>query len=331
MNIELNWLHTKNYKNSGVTIGYRRVAGKIGLTNHEDGIRGAWVEKRITLLQDLLNNNAKLTFFSPPTKQTANAGLQHQTQYKHCDILFLEFGGTNLQFYKKDWEQTINIIKNHIGKICFINDDPDLPFLWNLLPNENWSRWSVLANATNSDAVSKTLKTPAKIQVHDYEMIANHNFAEYINAKLNKIVYIGRPNGRTKYFNNFTQAKNLLVAGKPNEWVNYPNINITEIPEQKNRRNFYRKFAGCLAVYDDKHKLCGWRTGRAYHALYAGIPVLAPVGNRGLDWAYAIQDYRDIDSFTELTATDKKNIWEMQKSAVLGKKTSIAMRDILQQ
>jgi hypothetical protein len=39
---------------ASLTVGYRRVAGKIGLTDNENGVRGAWVEKRVELLKNLL-------------------------------------------------------------------------------------------------------------------------------------------------------------------------------------------------------------------------------------------------------------------------------------
>ena len=37
----LEWFYSKNSSNTGTKIGYRRVSGKIGLTNKENGVRGA--------------------------------------------------------------------------------------------------------------------------------------------------------------------------------------------------------------------------------------------------------------------------------------------------
>ena len=156
----LGWYTDKNASNTGKTIGYRRVSGKVGLTDNENGVRGAWVEKRVALFKKLLDNNYKIALLSQPTDQTEAEGVEFSTAYKPVDVLILEFGGTNIQFYKKYWDATVEMINEHRGRIIFINDDPDLSFLWELLPNEDWSRWTIAANATNTSEVAKTLKVP---------------------------------------------------------------------------------------------------------------------------------------------------------------------------
>ena len=45
-------------------------------------------------------------------------------------------------------------------------------------------------------------------------------------------------------------------------------------PSQEERSSFYRQFAYCLGMNDNKHKKLGWNTGRIFHALASGIPVL---------------------------------------------------------
>jgi len=47
----LQWFYDNNAAApaTGRTIGYRRVAGKIGLTPNESGTRGAWVDKRVAI------------------------------------------------------------------------------------------------------------------------------------------------------------------------------------------------------------------------------------------------------------------------------------------
>lgn len=313
---ELNWFNLGNYKNNGPVIGYRRVSGKIGLTNKENGTRGAWVEKRVALFRNLINHNYKIICFTEGTEETKKAGYKYSSVYQYCDVLFLEFGGTNLQFYGKAWEQTLNIIKQHKGKIYFINDDPDLPFLWKLLPDENWSRWTIAANATNCKNVAEILKCPPKSKVIDLPMQANIDFADYHSGEINKVVYIGRPNGRTKYFKEYLQSQDLQISGKANEWNTYKNLSLLQVPQQKDRRRFYQNFYGCLAVFDEKHRNCGWRTGRAYHAVYAGIPVIAPPKNDGLAWTYTINSAKDITDFVKLIPAQRKEIWEKQKLSV---------------
>jgi hypothetical protein len=227
----------------------------------------------------------------------------------------LEFGGINLQFYKKYWDKTLEIIKAHKGRIIFINDDPDLPFLWNLLPYEDWSRWTLAVNAANPNKAKTLLKCPNEVRSVDFPMNTGMPFEEFYEGKINKIVYIGRPNGRAKYFKEYLKSKNLEISGKKEEWKSF-SCDVIENPQQRLRKIFYQQYKGCLAVYDDKHKNSGWRTGRAYHALYAGIPVLAPSGNKGLSWCFEIKNSEDIDKFINKNQIERKKIWETQKNFI---------------
>lgn len=310
---ELNWFNLANYKNTGLKIGYRRVSGKVGLTSREDGVRGAWVEKRTALFKNLFALNYRIVPFSQGTDITKAQGYKSYSVYQKCDILMLEFGGTNLQFYKKYWDETLAFIKAHQGRILFIIDDPDLAFIWKLLPDEDWSRWTILANATNPEVVKQVLKAPAGCKVVDYNMKANTEFSSFHDGQYKKLVYIGRPNGRTKYFDEFIDSKYLQISGKDTEWKKYAGISIMDIPQQRNRRQFYQNFAGCLAICDDKHRSTGWRTGRAYHALYAGIPVFAPKVNDGLDWCQEIKTIKDIELYANASYDLRKSIWQKQK------------------
>jgi hypothetical protein len=323
---ELEWFYSKNKINNKAKVGYRRVSGKIGLTDKENGIRGAWVEKRVALFKMLLNYGYQIIPFSEATDSTKADGFKTFDKYQHCDVLILEFGGTNLQFYQKYWDDTCEMIKQHQGRIIFINDDPDLSFLWDLLPDESWSRWTIAANATETVAVSEALKAPEDVRVVDYPMSRGMEFAEFSSGGIDKLVYIGRPNGRAKYFKEYTKSAALEVAGKPAEWEDYTQLSIVENPQQRDRRAFYRKYNGCLAIYDDKHKRCGWRTGRAYHALYAGIPVFAPAGNKGLAWCYAVDSAEDVTKAASMSVEKRNKLWLMQKDYVEKKD---AMTDLI--
>lgn len=312
----LEWFYSKNSSNTGTRVGYRRVSGKIGLTNKENGVRGAWVEKRVALFKNMLDFGYRIIPLSEPTDSTSDDGFKSFDTYQECDVLMLEFGGTNLQFYQKYWDKTIEMIKAHKGRIIFLNDDPDLPFLWNLLPDEDWSRWTIAANATNCAEVAEILKCPTGSTTVDLPMASGMEFAEFHAGTIPKVVYIGRPNGRTKYFKEFTSSRNLQIAGKEAEWEDFESLEIWPNPQQRDRRKFYQQFHGCLAVYDDKHKKSGWRTGRAYHALYAGIPVCAPAGNNGLNWCYPTDNKEQLDKFALYPEELRKQIWEKQKSVV---------------
>ena len=296
-------------------IGYRRVAGKIGLTNQEEGIRGAWVEKRLALFKSFQKHGHKVVCFSPCTPQTEEKGMKGSEEYQPVDVLVLEFGGTNQQFYGDYWLKTIEIVKKHKGRIIFINDDPDLPFLWKLLPDEDWSRWTLAVNAANSLKAKEILKTPKAVKAVDYPMNSGMPFAEFYEGKIPKAVYIGRASGRKDYFKEFLKSDKLDIAGKEAEWIGF-DCNVIPNPQQRLRRAFYAQYRACLAVFDDKHKDSGWRTGRAYHALYAGIPVIAPEGNAGLFWCAKVKQAQDIDVFVNQPKEVRKRIWEQQKDFV---------------
>jgi hypothetical protein len=313
----LEWFYSANSTNTGQKIGYRRVSGKIGLTNKENGVRGAWVEKRVAFFKNVLGAGMRIVPLSEPTDATRDDGFESFDTYQECDTLVLEFGGTNLQFYQKYWDKTVEMINAHKGNIVFLNDDPDLPFLWELLPNENWSRWTIAANAAVPAEVATILKCPQGSTTIDLPMAAGMEFAEFHAGEIEKVVYIGRPSGRTKHFKEYTKSPYLEVAGKEAEWSDYADLNIVENPQQRDRRAFYQKYHGCLAVYDDKHKRSGWRTGRAYHAVYAGIPVCAPQGNNGLVWCFPADTADSLQKFASLSIEKREKIWLAQKQYIL--------------
>jgi hypothetical protein len=311
---DLDWFNEANRNNTGSIIGYRRVAGKIGLTNHEEGIRGAWVDKRIALFKKFFADGHRIVLLSNTTTATKDEGLDKQNEY--FDILCYEFGGTNLQFYGKDWEVTLDYLKKHSGFVWFVCDDPDLSFLWNMVENEDWERWTILANAVNADATLQALKAPEGVGFMHVAMDKYMEADSFSTGTIKKVVYIGRNQGRSAYFKNFGKSAYLQIAGKPKEWEDYPDLTLVDVPQQKDRRKFYRDYYGCLAIYDKKHKETGWHTGRAYHALYAGIPVLVPPGNDGLSWGYAVNDYTDLEKFVNLSVEERQAIWQKQLDKV---------------
>lgn len=283
---------------SAKTIGYRRVSGKIGLTANEAGARGAWVEKRLALWKSLDDRGYTVVPLSQFTKATAELFNGWRPEIVPTEILFLEFGGTNVVFNGKDWEETISIVRNHTGRIFFICDDPDLTFLWDRLPEEDWSRWTILVNAVEPENCRAVLNVPSEAKIFDYPAQYGMNSHSFAGSDSGKIVYLGRPNGRVKQIAKYLPY--LSVAGKQSEWDKL-NIEVIPQPSQSDRYNFYRRFTAAFTAFDNKHAQCGWRTGRAYHALYAGVPVLVPSrSNKALSWAiYAseteIADYAKAD------------------------------------
>ena len=89
----LEWFYSKNPSNSGSTrVGYRRVSGKIGLTNKENGVRGAWVEKRVALFKNMLHFGYHIIPLSEATDATKDDGFETFDTYQPCEVLMLEIG-----------------------------------------------------------------------------------------------------------------------------------------------------------------------------------------------------------------------------------------------
>lgn len=290
-------------------VGYRRGAGKIGLTNQEVGTRGTWTEKRRHLLQRISAAGHDIQLMSPLTPATASAyNTTHDTQ-SAVDVLLVEFGGLNWTFYGEDWQETIRIIEQHKGNVVFICDDPDLPFPWAKMPNEDWSRWTIATNSTLEQATRSILKAPTNTKWVDFNMPSTP-IMEFTHGLLPAAIYIGRPNSRSVVLKRFIDAP-LQVAGKEKEWLDY-DFHRLDAPQQATRKNFYRRYRACLALYDKKHEQSGWRTGRAYHALTAGVPVIAPVGNPALNWAYPVENGKHVANFIQLPREERQHIWQEQ-------------------
>jgi len=287
-------------------IGYRRITSKIGLSFFESGQRGSWVEKRIGLINFLKSKNIEINYLSSFTSQS-----QHIKQSEgKIDVLLLEFSGNNLNFYEKDYNHTLKLIEKHNGKIIFVCDDPDLPFLWKLLKNEDFSRWDIWINAKNKEKAREILKIPDKCQVYD---IPFHQFLKPTNQsnyKIKKIIYIGNNTGRKKIFQELINSPNLIISGREKEWQDY-NVQITLMPDQKDRKQFYKLFFASLCVNDTKHLDSKWRTGRFYHGLYSGLPILT-VKNYSSVNGYEIENFKDLDNFTTISDEYRLKIWQKQ-------------------
>ena len=294
-------------------IGYRRVSGRLPLTTDEKGARGTWLEKRLALIASLKARGHSFHYLSTPTVNSEAAGYQ-KLPYEHCDVLMLEFGGANLLFNRKAWDETFEIIKKHQNKIIFLCDDPDLAFLWKELPDEDWSRWIIAVNATQLDTTRLKLNIPAQAHIVDtpfHALLEQREFQDGTNATA---IYFGRPNGRMKSLTPYLQSGMVTVAGKADEWTD-ESISVVTPPEQKERSSWYRLWRACFAMYDKKHEVTGWRTGRAYHALLAGIPVAAPYGNPALDWTWRTDSPRDLAELLKQDADTRKAIHAKQVQA----------------
>ena len=122
-------------------IGYRRFSGPVGITQQESGTRGLWWDKRLALLRLLQSRGHQVVPMTKPTKHSAGVWKPvYDPQLARIDLLLIEFGGTNMQFYGDDIRQTMELLRRYNGMVLYLNDDPDLMLPWSLLPQENWSR-----------------------------------------------------------------------------------------------------------------------------------------------------------------------------------------------
>lgn len=191
------------------------------------------------------------------------------------------FGGANERFYGKDLAETQAMVARHRGPIVFICDDPDLPYLWKTVKKPG--QWVAWLNATRPQPFGGQ---PAAVKCYDAPFASLLDFVEPRAAQSGSLVYLGRPNGRT------AAVRKVLASGVPiqfygrfKEWVGYDVI-VAASPTQAERRAFYSRQLGCLALADKKHKQLGWRTGRAYHALHAGCPVVVEADHDALTRAF---------------------------------------------
>lgn len=280
-------------------IAYRRMSGAIGLTDQEKGTRGLWWEKRKALFQCLYERGHRVDVAGRFTKPSQEF---HETKVLDSshEMLMIEFGSSNKSFYGDDLDETLAVAHRFRGPIVFLCDDPDLPYLWKTalpLPKQTWSAWY---NCTRPQAFAGQ---PKWVKSFDFPFSSfqptNSPSAEY---QKDHLVYIGRPNGREKV------VKALIAGGVPwrafgktEEWSAL-GVRVWDAPQQPDRAEFYRRQLGSLVLADSKHKRLGWRTGRAYHALFAGCPAVVEA------------DHDALAGFTRFnTATDLRHLAERWK------------------
>lgn len=249
-------------------IAYRRMSGAIGVSEYEQGTRGLWWEKRRALVKYLVERGHKVDFLNRMTKHSQF--MKTIVSPADYDILMIEFGSSNESFYGEDLELTRKYVNTFHGPKIFINDDPDLPFIWDKVTNiTNWTCWY---NAVKPQPLGKQ---PKEILSYDMPFSSLMEPLEPSNAyQKDYLVYIGRPNSRSKMVK-YLVANNApwRVFGRNEEWEQF-GLFTHPAPDQPKRAEFYQHQIGCLVLADPKHKAMGWRTGRAYHAIMAGCPAL---------------------------------------------------------
>jgi hypothetical protein len=259
-------------------IAYRRQAGMIALSPLDTGTRGLWFEKRLALVAWLRDRGHVVHLIGRKTKASTQP-TEHRFDGSY-DMLMIEFGSSNKQFYGDDIAETLRMAREHRGPVVFLNDDPDLPFPWK--DHADFRNWTVWMNGT-MPAKMNAAQPDCPIRDFPFAAVALVKRIDKVDDYHRKFVYLGRPKGREKVFQRLLvdEGLELTIAGRAGDWADFKR-HVVDAPDQPKRSAWYRQFLGSLAVADAKHKRLGFRTGRAFHALLAGVPFVAEADHPAL-------------------------------------------------
>lgn len=303
-------------------IGYRRLSGKIGITDNETGDRGTWLEKRRGLFGELRRRGHTIIPMSKPTKESASQAIFESIQLGY-DLLMIEFGGTNKLYFGDDIAETVRIVKKHDTiPVVFMTDDPDLWFPWESFGNACQGKRTLWVNAVaDKRNIACVGKVPDRIGIVDAPFASLVPMAQNASSPtVQAAAYIGRPDGRSEWLMACAAFTPMVkVYGRQKEWTKIPITLSGEPPSQKARAGFYAAHAACLAVYDKKHVTLGWRTGRAYHALAAGTPVINCGSNLAIKpWAHTATSRYDVEDQVKrfMDQGVREQVWSEQATIV---------------
>lgn len=255
--------------------------------------RGSWWEKRNALLQ-LLRARGHSVMVEPDTPNPIAS----------ADVVMLEFGPSNPIFCADRWAAQAAALRTARGRIIYLNDDPALlP-----LPLE------IAEALAECEPVQAWLNTPLAAQVgaglsleggevygHDApfgSLLPHRGPSPWFRPSL---VYQGRNAGRLKVLQRVRRSGvPLTVLGRPEEWPD--DWSVRRPPPQDERHAMLGEYAGALLLADQQHHALQWRTGRAYHALSAGVPVVTPEPMSGVPWARPMGFNDKLALWTELPA-----------------------------
>jgi hypothetical protein len=251
------------------------MSGPIGLSKSETGTRGLWLEKREAFISELWRRGHTVAIVNKLTKPTQNELITPAPDLARVfesDLLFVEFGGGNKIFFEEDLKATVEIVENFKGPIVFLNDDPDLPMVWDMISQQSQKKFVCWHNSIRPELFGRGLKV--KIPVKDFPFSALLPTRPPRNVDSFDLVYIGRPDGRGAVVRELIAAGiDWKIYGRQKEWCDF-GVRVSDPPPQAQRPDFYAGQMASLVLADKKHKKMGWRTGRAYHALAAGCPAI---------------------------------------------------------
>lgn len=258
-----------------MNILYRRWAGSLALGDQEQGLRGIWWEKRRALIA-FLRRKHTVTLASRPSR--FSRGLwEYSPGYKKSDVLMLEFGPCHWVWNQDDIQETVKLVQAHKGPVVFLCDDPEMlygclePRALRLLNQKNFSRWSLWLNTPLPQPdVQQRLPGCKVVDAHYAALIKPRPYGSFTRRAA---VYMGRGgDGREALLEQIHTQVPIHVYGKQKEWTRIQVFD--EPPSQVDRGNVYAQYPVSVCVTDREHKRLGWRTGRAYHSLLAGVPTL---------------------------------------------------------
>lgn len=330
-------------------IAYRRVSGKIITSEQDCGSRGSWFEKRKAVFEFLRGRGHKVDLVSPLSKNSSNKDWQKTIPYsaeEKYDAVVFEFAGLNKVFFEKDLEETARIAREHSGICVFICDDPDLPFLWDVVSKTSRQRWFALYNAKYPKKVSIG-KQPDFVESLDLPLpLLEAGVAGFMKPQAysleqlqsKSLVYFGRPNGREKVLSSVlsTPGVGLRIFGKDADWVSIKEkygVRIHEPPTQDQRRLWYSQQLASVVLADEKHKRFGWRTGRASHALLAGCPAIVEKSHTALieEGCFSFGsgiDLRRIAQNLRINPEQRRSLWEGSMQQMLESQKGVLERTL---
>jgi hypothetical protein len=311
---------------------YHRISGAIGLTDHESGTRGAWVEKRRNVLRWLHGRSHQMCIATRLTKATVAAPPEDYwyAQPEHPDLIVLEFGPSNGSWYAEDYTRTQELLAEHPGvPVAYLCDDPDLlkPSVCRYVPQDDWSRWTFLLNCQSPGLAPEVLGAPEEAAYREFNPgvgLPQDEYNESAAAGAERLVYPGRPGGRKVQCAEMVASGVVEIMGSAAEWAAY-HVPVVASPQQAERRAAYRRYLGVVCAFDRTHAVLGWRTGRAYHALAAGVPVLTFPGNPALWWGMQVSDCSTLGHLASALLDEgfRRSIVRDQRNAVSSDETDL--------
>jgi hypothetical protein len=291
------------------------MSGPIGTSQIETGTRGLWLEKRNALVADLSRRGHQVDYINRMTKFSQQL-FEPEFGPKTHDLLMLEFGSSNAVFYKDDLAKTECMVEEHKGEIVFICDDPDLPYRWKTLKSTN--RWSVWMNAFRPQAFGGQ---PKEIKCFDTPFASLLEYRLPLTKYGDRFVYLGRPGGRRAAVEKvIASGVRWTVYGRQAEWKQFQ-VAVKPSPTQAQRSAFYSGQLGCIVLADAKHKRLGWRTGRGYHALYAGCPVIREAEHD------ALRAFTPFETAHDLVRIQAYWMNPVTRATIVSDQLSVAMKD----